>query len=175
MCCVGSKLGRRIPTGYSSRLSLIFNYAVQTHIFMIEAVFRTDTDIAVATEIIICTTCRPAASSRDVPAAGEVLLEAVQVASWELDGAQKVRVRGQACLSSCERACTVAFQAPGKYTYFFGDLAADGTTATQLLACAQLHADSTDGNLLRKDRPERLRKGILARLPPFATIAIANF
>jgi predicted metal-binding protein len=120
------------------------------------------------TELIICTTCRPPGASRDEPAAGEALLEAVQVATWDLDTAQqaRIRVRGMACMSGCARACTIALQAPGKYTYYFGDLLADDTTAAEVLACAQLHAYSADGNLLRKERPERLRSGILARLPP---------
>lgn len=122
------------------------------------------------TELIICTTCRPAGVSRDMPAAGEALLEAVQVAAWDLDDTQqaRIRVRGLACMSGCSRACTVALQAPGKYTYYFGDLVADDTTAAEVLACAQLHALSADGNLLRKERPERLRSGILARLPALA-------
>ncbi len=134
---------------------------------MTEAVFLPD-----VTELIICTTCQPAGVSRDLPAAGEALLEAVQIATWGIDAAQqaRIRVRGLACLSGCTRACTVAFQAPGKYTYFFGDLIAAGITAAQVLGCAQLHAYSTDGNLLRKERPERLRSGILARLPPLVTI-----
>ena len=133
-------------------------------------------DHPTVTELIICTTCRPAGASRDLPAAGEALLEAVQIATWGLDDAQQVRihVRGMACMSGCARACTVAFQAPGIYTYFFGDLVADEVTATQILACAQLHAYSMDGNLSRKERPERLRSGILARLPPLATIEPAG-
>jgi len=124
--------------------------------------------LSAVTELIICTTCRPPGAARDIPAAGEALLEAVQVATWDLDVEQqaRIRVRGLACMSGCSRACTVTLQAPGKYTYYFGDLLADGVTAAQVLACAQLHAYSTDGNLLRKDRPERLRSGILARLPP---------
>lgn len=134
-------------------------------------------DQSAATELIICTTCRPAGASRDLPAAGEALLEAVQVAIWDLDPAQqtRIRVRGMACMSGCARACTVTLQAPGKYTYYFGDLVADDTTAAQVLACAQLHAYGADGNLPRKERPERLRSGILARLPPLATIEPAGF
>lgn len=129
-------------------------------------------DHPAVTEIIICTTCRPAGASRDLPAAGEALLEAVQVATRGLDDAQqtRIRVRGTACMSGCARACTVTLQATGKYTYYFGDLVADDTTAAEVLACAQQHAHSTDGNLLRKKRPERLRSGILARLPPLAVI-----
>ena len=121
------------------------------------------------TEIIICTTCRPAGMSRDLPAAGLGLLESVQSlldadAFSPVPGA-KLQLRGIACMSGCSRACTVALQAAGKPTYYFGDLVADAETAAQVLQCARLHHDSKDGTLLRNDRPERLRNGILAKLP----------
>ena len=119
------------------------------------------------TDVIICTTCRPAGASRDLPAAGAELFEAVQTEQLLQDEPfDRVRVRGMACLSSCSRSCSVAFQAPGKHTYLFGDLQPDEVTAQHVLACAALHATATDGNMLRNDRPERLRSGILARLPP---------
>ena len=125
----------------------------------------------VITEVIVCTTCRPADVSRDLPAPGAALFEAVQVAAWDVDPAQlaNVRIRGVECMTGCNRACTVTFQAAGKYLYYFGDLAADAQTAEHILACAQLHAASPDGTLLRNDRPARLRNGILARIPPLAT------
>ena len=122
------------------------------------------------TEIIVCTTCRPQGASRDLPAEGLALFEAVQDAllTSEWDGAapQGLQVRGLACMSGCSRACTVTLQASGKFSYYFGDLAADAETAAQVIACAQLHKHSEDGSLARNDRPERLRSGILARLPP---------
>lgn len=118
------------------------------------------------TEVIVCTTCRPAGASRELPAAGAALFDAVQAAQQQGLAGPSVRVRGMACLSSCSRACSVAFQAPGKYTYLFGDLVPDAETAEHVLACAALHAAAVDGNLLRNERPARLRSGILARLPP---------
>ncbi|MDR7094283.1 DUF1636 family protein [Hydrogenophaga laconesensis] len=118
------------------------------------------------TEVIVCTTCRPPGASRDLPAAGAALFEAVQAARQHGPINNAVRVRGMACLSSCSRACSVAFQAPGKYTYLFGDLVPDAETAEHVLACAGQHATASDGNLLRNERPARLRSGILARLPP---------
>lgn len=119
------------------------------------------------TEVIICTTCRPPGESRDLPAAGADLFEAVQRQQLlHEDRWPSVRVRGMACLSSCSRSCSVAFQAPGKHTYLFGDLQPDEETAQHVLTCAALHATASDGNLPRNDRPERLRSGILARLPP---------
>jgi len=128
------------------------------------------------TELIICTTCRPAGAAREEPAAGELLLDAVELAQLLDDEARHthVRVRGVACISSCSRACSVALQAAGKHTYLFGDLVPDVVTAMQLLDCASLHAGSADGVLMRNDRPERLRSGILMRIPPLATPATAD-
>ena len=65
----------------------------------------------------------------------------------------------------------MALQAPGKPSYVFGDLVADADSAAQALACARLHAASADGQLARHDRPERLRSGILVRLPAWASSA----
>ena len=120
------------------------------------------------TEVVVCTTCRPPGASRDTPASGECLLEAVHAAQFEDEAGDyaRIKVRGVECMSGCGRACTVAFQAPGKHSYLFGDLAPDAATAAEVLACAALHARSTDGTLVRAERPERLRGGILARLPP---------
>ncbi|QHE86589.1 DUF1636 family protein [Hydrogenophaga sp. BPS33] len=118
------------------------------------------------TEMIVCTTCRPPGASRGLPAAGALLFDAVQAAQRQHGAAPSVRVRGMACLSSCGRACSVAFQAPGKHTYLFGDLVPDAETAEHLLVCAGLHAAASDGNLPRNERPARVRSGILARLPP---------
>lgn len=122
-----------------------------------------------ATELVVCTTCRPAGAPRELPAAGAALFEAVQDAQFDLppEALRRVRVRGMACLSACGRACTVALQAPGKPTYLFGDLQPDAATARDALACAAMHADAADGQLPRQQRPERLRNGILAKLPPW--------
>jgi predicted metal-binding protein len=120
------------------------------------------------TELIICTTCRPADNPREQRAAGELLLESVQAqqtfgerADWAA-----VRVRGVACTAGCSRACTAAFQAMGKHSYQFGDLRPSADTARQLLDCAVLHQRSPDGGLARDARPPLLRSGMLCRLPP---------
>ena len=133
----------------------------------------TDTDTDTDTEIIICTTCRGVDTTREQTADGLKLFEAVQEALWvaesEAGAPVGVRLRGQACLSGCNRACTLAFQAAGKQTYYFGDVVCDAETAAHVVACGRLHQSSADGTLERKDRPERLRSGILGRLPAMAT------
>lgn len=121
------------------------------------------------TEILVCTTCRPALAASDAPPAGHTLFEALGQAIEDsaLSGCGPLpHLRGIACLSGCGRACTMALQAPGKHTYVFGDLQADAETAAEVLACAVLHQQSEDGSLPRGARPARLRKGILVKLPP---------
>lgn len=56
--------------------------------------------------------------------------------------------------------------APGKVGYLFGDVSPDADGAADLLAAARAHAMAAEGHLPRALRPERLRAGILARLPP---------
>lgn len=124
------------------------------------------------TELIVCTTCRPAGAPRELPPAGQALFDAVRSLHAAKRGAG-LQVRGIACLSVCNRSCTVALQAPGKPSYLFGDLAAEAETAAQLLACARLHAQRADGELPRGERPPRLRSGIVAKLPPCLPVATA--
>jgi predicted metal-binding protein len=113
--------------------------------------------------LLVCTRCRAAGADPDAPRAGATLLAATRAAAA---GNAAIRVIGIACLSGCKRGCAAAVMAPGKAGYVFGDLPADAAGATDLLAVARAHETHADGVLPRTDRPERLRGGILARLPP---------
>lgn len=121
-----------------------------------------------ATELLVCTTCRPADALREGQAAGEALfaqLEAALAFSDEPSNASATRLRGIACLGACSRSCTVALQAPGKTCYVFGGLAPDDDSVQAVWAVARQHAASTDGVLAWAERPQRLRQGLIARLP----------
>ncbi|MBA4263662.1 MAG: metal-binding protein [Comamonadaceae bacterium] len=115
------------------------------------------------TEILVCVSCRPADWPSDRTRPGRDLLEAVE--NLALSDDAPFCIRPVQCMSGCQRYCTVALQAVGKTSYFFGDLPPDEVSAEQILACAALHQASSDGFLSRDARPERLRAGILARLP----------
>ena len=115
------------------------------------------------TEVLVCVLCRPANMSREMPRPGRALFEAIE--DMALRDELPFRIRPVDCMSGCKRHCTVALQATGKTSYFFGDLLADAVSAEQVLACAALHQASPDGFLSRNERPERLRAGILVRLP----------
>jgi predicted metal-binding protein len=112
--------------------------------------------------LLVCTRCRAAGAPAEAPRAGLLLLGAVRQAARGTG----LKVAGVACLSGCKRACAAALMAPGKVGYLFGDLPADVAGAADLLAVAEAHRAGADGFLPRAARPERLRGGILARLPP---------
>lgn len=108
------------------------------------------------TELIVCTTCRDGQ--------GQALLELVENAALARDCA--VPVRGTACMGGCSHSCTAALQGAGKHSYLFGELAVEEGAAEDLIAVALQHQAAADGLLAWAERPERLKRGLLARLPP---------
>ena len=114
----------------------------------------------------VCTTCRDAGSAPDesTPCAGARLYANVLAATAD-PGIHVVPVE---CLSVCKRTCTVSFAAPGKWTYVYGDLPAE-TSAATILAGARLYAAADGGIIPWKERPDALKKGVIARVPPLGT------
>lgn len=71
-------------------------------------------------------------------------------------------------MAACRQSCTAALQGAGKHSYVFGQLAPDEACVDALLAVAAQHAEPGDGLLAWERRPDRLKSGIVARLPPLA-------
>jgi predicted metal-binding protein len=111
--------------------------------------------------ITVCTCCRPAGSDRSYEP-GKDLLAAIERAAA---GNAHVVVRGTQCLSVCKRVCTVSISGERAYTFLFGDLNA-ATDAQAVIAMATACANAVHGFIPWKDRPEVLRKNIIARVPP---------
>ena len=111
--------------------------------------------------LYVCTTCRDATHSADAPCAGARLY--ANIAAVATDPA--VRISPVECLSVCKRTCAVSFAAPGKWTYIYGDLPAD-TAAEIILRGACLYTEAADGIIPWKQRPDALKKGAIARVPP---------
>jgi predicted metal-binding protein len=74
-------------------------------------------------------------------------------------------VQPVACLSNCNKGCNVAFVAPGKWTYVAGNLDPE-SDAANIVTFAELHRDHPEGVPVWRDRPESIRKGVAARVPP---------
>ncbi|OLP15380.1 hypothetical protein BST81_26710 [Leptolyngbya sp. 'hensonii'] len=82
---------------------------------------------------------------------------------WQLQA--EYNIEAVNCLSGCNRACAIAFAAPDKTTLMFGDLP-PLQSASAILKLAEQYYTSLDGIVPRQERPELLKKGILATIPP---------
>jgi predicted metal-binding protein len=69
------------------------------------------------------------------------------------------------CLSVCKRPVTIGFSAPGKWSYIYGDFPPESSAET-ILAAAQLYADAPDGLIPWRERPDPIKRGVVARVPP---------
>ncbi|CCD97806.1 DUF1636 domain-containing protein [Bradyrhizobium sp. STM 3809] len=118
-----------------------------------------------ATTLFVCVTCRSQVadvSLPDQPRAGARLLTAIEAMPDEQR--EGVAVVGVECLSNCNRACTVAVTAPGKWTYVLGALDPD-VHAQDILTFARLHRNHEAGLPAWRERPEYIRKNTVARVP----------
>ena len=116
--------------------------------------------------IYVCTTCRRPDDPEDYPRAGAALAAAT-IRAAENSGIAVAPLR---CLANCKRGCTAVLRrtdpsAPA-WTYVFGHLdpAAD---AQALVQGAKLLAGSADGLMPWRGRPDALKRGLIARVPPF--------
>ncbi|MEH2277477.1 MAG: DUF1636 domain-containing protein [Nostoc sp.] len=125
--------------------------------------------------LFVCTTCASVWQNgkRVGISGGEQLLQRLQELSqgWELR--EKFSIQAVECMSACNRSCVIAFAAEGKSTYLFGDLPVDGC-ASAVLECASQYYTKSDGLLPWSERPEPLKKGILAKIPPLNKWAKLN-
>ena len=121
---------------------------------------RTRPGAAMAPMIYICTTCRRAGEADDEPRPGTQLAAATERAAADTE----VVVRRLRCLANCTRGPSAAMRAGGSWTYLFGGL--DVLHADALIAGARLLAGAADGILPWRGRPEILKRGLIARIPP---------
>jgi predicted metal-binding protein len=117
---------------------------------------------ASAITIFVCVTCRGGRPLDLVPVPGEVLAAATAQAA---EGTGIV-VRPVRCLANCNRGLSAAVRRGGGWTYVFGDLdPARGAAA--LIEGAKLFAGAPDGLMPWRGRPDALKRGLVARTPPF--------
>jgi predicted metal-binding protein len=109
--------------------------------------------------LYICVTCRRAGEA-DEPRLGESLASATLSAA-QGSGVAVTRVK---CLANCNRSASAAMRANGSWTYIFGGL--DENCADALITGTKMLADSADGILPWRGRPELLKGRLIARVPP---------
>jgi predicted metal-binding protein len=115
---------------------------------------------AAAPTIYVCTTCKRAGEPDADPRPGALLAAATENAAAGTD----VSVRRLRCLANCTRGPSAAMRCNGSWTYVFGGL--DPADAAALVEGARLLAGAADGILPWRGRPEILKRGLIARVPP---------
>lgn len=110
--------------------------------------------------IYVCITCRRAGEPDSEPRPGAILAAATAHAA----AGTEINVQRVQCLANCTRGPSAAMRCNGSWTYVFGGL--DATNAGALIDGARLLARATDGILPWRGRPEPLKRGLIARIPP---------
>jgi predicted metal-binding protein len=116
--------------------------------------------MSAAPTIYVCTTCKRAGEADSEPRPGAQLAAATERAA-DGTGIQVQRLR---CLANCTRGPSAAMRCAGSWTYVFGALDADCGPA--LVEGARLLAGAEDGILPWRGRPDVLKRGLIARVPP---------
>ena len=117
------------------------------------------------TTIYVCTTCKTPDDSSPIRAGARLFTSLQEAAQTHQSD---VIIEGVECLSVCKRPCTIAFTDQNKWTYVYGDFSAENS-AEKILECAMLYAHTADGLIPWKERPDPLKKGVIARLPASLT------
>jgi len=110
--------------------------------------------------VYVCITCKRAGDPDSEPRPGAILAAATVNAA----AGTEVDVRRIRCLANCTRGPSAAMRCNGSWTYVFGGL--DQTCAGALIEGARLLARAADGILPWRGRPEPLKCGLIARVPP---------
>lgn len=110
--------------------------------------------------VYVCITCKRPGDPDAEPRPGARLAAATLHAAAGTD----VEVRRLRCLANCTRGPSAAMRCNGSWTYVFGGL--DESCAGALIEGARLLAGATDGILPWRGRPDALKRGLIARVPP---------
>jgi predicted metal-binding protein len=121
---------------------------------------KSEAEIDAAATVIVCITCRRLSDPEDFPRPGLAFAAAVAEAAKDTG----VRVKRVRCLANCKRGLSAAVRREAGWTYIFGDL--DPAAAPALIAGARLFARADDGVMPWRGRPQPLKTGLIARVPP---------
>jgi predicted metal-binding protein len=120
-----------------------------------------DTEALTGATVYVCVTCRRPGDPDDGPRPGLKLAHAVAKAA---EGTS-VSVCEVECLANCSRSLSAALRVDGAWTYVFGGLDPE-QDAEALIEGAGLLARAEDGILPWRGRPDVLKRGLIARVPP---------
>ena len=119
--------------------------------------------------ILVCSTCRNEAGEETAPTPGQQLFAATRAAYERAtdEEAAHIRVASVECLGNCKRRLSASIVTSDCWTYVFGDLQLDN--AADLLTGARLMLDTPNGLMPWRGRPQCLKSGMVARVPPLGS------
>jgi predicted metal-binding protein len=117
--------------------------------------------------LFVCKSCAYSSTQRDYlgQRGGYHLLDHLLRLQPQWTLAAEYAITPVECLSACNSPCVVAYAVPHKTTLMFGDLP-PLQSAIAILQLAEQYYSSSDGLIPRQERPDILKKSILARIPP---------
>jgi predicted metal-binding protein len=120
-----------------------------------------DIEAETSMTIYVCITCKRAGDPEDGVRPGLLLARETARAAR----GSGIAVRQVKCLANCSRGLSAAIRREAGWTYVFGGLDETGD-AEALIEGAKLFARATDGLMPWRGRPEILKRGLIARVPP---------
>ncbi|AUG51371.1 DUF1636 family protein [Thalassospira marina] len=125
------------------------------------------------TRLHVCITCRNTGAEpgnnqtdeRDGKILHDALIAEHKAANGSTDGETHVEIVPVECLSNCKSGCSLSLSAPGKWGYVYGNLTPE-THRDDILKLANAYAQSSDGIVPWRERPESVRRNVIARIPP---------
>lgn len=114
-------------------------------------------------EVLVCSTCRAGMpTDMEGPRPGAQLAEALMAMDWP----ENVTVKTTECLSNCDSGCSVAVRGGSdRWTYVYGNFTG-GEDAELAHEGLVKYAQTADGLVPWRERPQHFRKNCIARIPP---------
>ena len=79
---------------------------------------------------------------------------------------EKVITRRHSCLMGCDHGCNVTIQDNKKLSYVLGNFKPTSEDAEAIILYANLHANSTNGQVPYREWPQEIKGHFVARIPP---------
>ena len=79
---------------------------------------------------------------------------------------EKVITRRHSCLMGCDHGCNVTIQDNKKISYVLGNFKPTREDAEAIILYANLHANSTNGQVPYREWPQAIKGHFVARIPP---------
>lgn len=112
----------------------------------------------------ICVTCTASnADGQTDPRHGQTLYDRMQEFCATRD--VPFDLHPAECLTNCKSGCSVALNGAGKWGYVYGNVDPD-SMIDDLCELASKYAESEKGIVAWRERPDALRRNVIARIPP---------